>query len=164
MNEASTLLLALTGGNYDIVSWDTRGVGTLTMSVPAMSSSLRMPLTSVPPCSPGDIVCFDNVTDYNTFWNGTIELDGIEYTGDFTDPADTKALLAQATVMGRKYTELGKRCQQHPTGKYMMYIGTAATVRDMIALADALDGPGSPVNYAGISYGTLLGAWFVNSK
>lgn len=115
-------------------------------------------------CSPGDIVCFDNVTDYNTFWNGTIELDGIEYTGNFTDPADTKALLAQATVMGRKYTELGKRCQQHPTGKYMKYIGTAATVRDMIALADALDGPGSPVNYAGISYGTLLGAWFVNSE
>ncbi|EIW56310.1 alpha/beta-hydrolase [Trametes versicolor FP-101664 SS1] len=142
MNEASTLLLALTGGNYDIVSWDTRGVGTLTI--------------------PGDIVCFDNVTDYNTFWNGTIELDGIEYTGNFTDPADTKALLAQATVMGRKYAELGKRCQQHPTGKYMKYIGTAATVRDMIALADALDGPGSPVNYAGISYGTLLGAWFVN--
>ncbi len=53
MNEASTLLLALTGGNYDIVSWDTRGVGTLTMSVPtSLSQSGRMQLTSVQSLQP----------------------------------------------------------------------------------------------------------------
>ena len=35
---------------------------------------------------------------------------------------------------------------------------------NMVALADALDGEGALVNYVGVSYGTLLGAWFVNSE
>ncbi|OJT15900.1 hypothetical protein TRAPUB_14221, partial [Trametes pubescens] len=144
LDEASDLLVALTGGQYDIVSWDPRGIGNLTI--------------------PGDIFCFSNLDEYNTFWNGTIELNGIEYTGVFTDPVDTEALLSQAALMQRKYEELGQRCQSHPAGKYLKYVGTAATVRDMVALADVLDGPGSPVNYIGLSYGTVLGAWFVNSE
>ncbi|EIW56291.1 uncharacterized protein TRAVEDRAFT_49127 [Trametes versicolor FP-101664 SS1] len=36
-------------------------------------------------------------------------------------------------------------------------------MRDMIALAGALDEPGSPVSYAGVSYKTFLDAWFVNT-
>ncbi|KAL1943423.1 hypothetical protein VTO73DRAFT_4498 [Trametes versicolor] len=142
LDEASDLLVALTGGQYDIVSWDPRGIGNLTF--------------------PGDIFCFSSLDEYNAFWNDTIELDGIEYTGNFTDPADIDALLSQAALMQHKYEELGKRCQSHPTGQYLKYVGTAATVRDMVALADVLDGPGSPVNYIGLSYGTVLGAWFVN--
>ncbi|KAI0369592.1 alpha/beta-hydrolase [Pilatotrama ljubarskyi] len=142
LNGNTSVLLNLTGGNYDIVTWDPRGVGPLTV--------------------PGDIFCFDSVAEYDAFWNGTIEHSGIEMTGTFRDPGDIERLLSQATVMQKKYEEFGRRCLQHPTGKYLRYVGTAATVRDMVALADELDGPGSPVNYAGISYGTVLGAWFVN--
>ncbi|KAI8974213.1 TAP-like protein-domain-containing protein [Trametes punicea] len=142
LDQSSGLLLTVSGGRYDIVSWDPRGVGPLTV--------------------PGDIYCFDSSEEYNTFWNGTIELTGIEMTGNFTDPDDINALLSQAPIMQKKYEDLGERCLQHPTGKYLRYLGTAATVRDMVALADALDGPGAPVNYAGISYGTVLGSWFVN--
>nr|VWP01715.1 Guanine nucleotide-binding protein alpha-4 subunit [Ganoderma boninense] len=135
-------LLNVTGGFYDIVSWDPRGVGPLSF--------------------PGDVYCFDNTDEYDAFFNGTIELSGIEMTGNFTDQADIDALLAQAGTMQRKYVELGRRCQQHSDGKYLRYIGTAATARDLVALADALDGPASPINYYGISYGTILGSWLVN--
>ncbi|KAI0325960.1 alpha/beta-hydrolase [Cubamyces sp. BRFM 1775] len=133
---------SLSGGHYDIVSWDPRGVGPLTI--------------------PGDIQCFKSVEEYNTFWNGTIELTGIEMTGNFTNPHDIKALLSQAPIMQKKYEELGERCLQQPSGRYLEYVGTAATVRDMVAMADVLDGPTAPINFAGLSYGTILGAWFIN--
>ncbi|KAI0350500.1 alpha/beta-hydrolase [Trametes cingulata] len=136
------VLLNLTGGVYDIVSWDPRGVGPLTI--------------------PGDVFCFDSVEEFDTFWSGTIELSGIEMTGNFTDPEDIEALLSQAPIMQEKLEGLGRRCLEQPIGKYLTYVGTAATVRDIVALADALDGPGSPVNYAGASYGTIIGAWLVN--
>ncbi|OSD00758.1 hypothetical protein PYCCODRAFT_1469191 [Trametes coccinea BRFM310] len=138
LKSVASELVALSGGRYDIVSWDLHGVGPLTI--------------------PGDIHCFDSVEEYHTFWEGTIELDGIEMTGNFTDPADIRALLSQAPIMQKRYEELGHRCMQHPTGKYLKYLGSAAAVRDMVALADALDGPDAPINYIGISSGTLLGS------
>ena len=119
--------------------------------------------TPIGPGSPGDVYCFDSVDEYNAFFNGTIEFSGIEMTGNFTDQSDIDALLAQADTMQKKYVELGKKCQEHSDGKYLKYIGTAATVRDLVALVDALDGPEAPINYLGYSYGTILGSWLVNS-
>ncbi|KAI0325950.1 alpha/beta-hydrolase [Cubamyces sp. BRFM 1775] len=142
LDQLRSTVLSLTGGHYDLVSWDPRGVGPLTI--------------------PGDIVCFSSVEDYNTFWDGTIELTGIEMTGNFTDQQDIDALLSQAPVMQRKYEELGERCLRQPSGKYMKYVGTAASVRDMVAMADVLDGPKSLINLFGLSYGTIAGAWFMN--
>ncbi|KAI1791415.1 TAP-like protein-domain-containing protein [Ganoderma leucocontextum] len=139
---SASALLNLARGLYDVVSWDPRGVGPLSI--------------------PGDVYCFDSVAEYDAFFNGTIELRGIEMTGNFTDQSDIDALLAQADTMQQKYVQLGERCQRHSDGKYLKYIGTAATARDLVALADALDGPGTPINYLGYSYGTILGSWFVN--
>lgn len=39
----------------------------------------------------------------------------------------------------------------------------AAAVRDMVAIADYLDGPDKPINYWGFSYGTIIGSYFINS-
>ncbi len=85
-------------------------------------------------------------------------------TGNFSDPDDVQALLAQAPIMQEKYDELARRCLRHPSGKFFRYVGTAATARDIVALADALDGPGSPVNFIGASYGSVLGMWLINSE
>ncbi|KAI0685531.1 Alpha/Beta hydrolase protein [Cerioporus squamosus] len=142
LNSTAALLLDQTGGYYDVVSWDPRGVGTVTV--------------------PGDVFCFDSVEEQQTFFSGTIESTGIEMTGNFTDSADVRNLLAQAGIMQEKYDGLAQRCSQPLDGKYLQYVGTAATARDLAALADALDGPGSPVNYIGLSYGTILGSWFIN--
>ena len=115
-------------------------------------------------CSPGEIFCFDSLEEYNMFFNGTIELTSIEETGNFTDSTDVSALLAQASIMQQKYEEVGKKCLDSPNGKYLKYIGTAAAVRDMVSIANVLDGPDSPINFVGPSYGSLIGSWFVNSK
>lgn len=114
--------------------------------------------------SPGDVNCFASADEQVAFFSGTIEVNGIEQSGNFTDPFDIQTLLAQASQMQQKYEELGKRCLEQPAGKYLRYVGTAATARDVAALADALDGPGSSINYIGLSYGTLLGSWLVNSE
>ena len=113
--------------------------------------------------SPGDTRCFANAEEYDAFFNGTIEITGIEYTGNFDDPADVQRLLSQAPRMQELYEELGQRCLNSSNGRFLRYMGTSATVRDMVSIADALDGPDSPINYFGISYGTMLGAWFINS-
>ncbi|KAI0709118.1 hypothetical protein C8Q76DRAFT_742305 [Earliella scabrosa] len=141
LNLLKDALLWRTGGVYDVVSWDPRGVG---LSIP------------------GHTRCFDSLEEYEAFFNGTLEANGLEYTGNFTDPADIQALLSQAPMMQEKYKELAQRCLDSPNGRYFRYLGTAATVRDLVSIADVIEGPDAPINYYGISYGTLLGAWFVN--
>ena len=65
--------------------------------------------------------------------------------------------------MQEKYDQVGQKCLKK-YGQTLKYIGTAAAARDIISMADAIDGPNAPVNYLGISYGTLIGAWLVNSE
>ncbi|RDX49560.1 alpha/beta-hydrolase [Lentinus brumalis] len=142
VNDNKELLLTVSGGVYDVISWDPRGVGNLT--------------------TPGEIFCFDSLAQYTTFFNGTIEITGIEETGNFTDPADVKTLLRQAPIMQKKYNEVGQKCLRSSSSKFLKYMGTAAAVRDMVSIANVLDGPDAPINYLGTSYGTLIGSWFVN--
>ena len=112
---------------------------------------------------PGEIFCFDSLDEYSALFNGTIQVTGIEMSGTFTDPADLSALFSQSESLQAKFEETGRRCVER-NGDMLKYVGTAATVRDMVAIADALDGPGSLVNYYGDSYGTLIGNVFLNSK
>lgn len=107
--------------------------------------------------------CFGSVEEYDALFAGTIQQAGISMHGDFTDEADIARLLDQANGMQEKYEEMAKRCLTHSDGRYLKYVGSAATARDVVALADALDGPGAPVNYFGFSYGTRMGTWLINS-
>ena len=84
-------------------------------------------------------------------------------TGNFTDPIDLRALFSQADSLQTKYEESVRMCIEK-NGDMLKYLGTAAVVRDIVAMTDALDGPGAPVNFYGISYGTFLGNVLVNSQ
>ncbi|KAI8992877.1 alpha/beta-hydrolase [Trametes punicea] len=134
-------LLNHSGGVYDIVSWDARGIGPYTF--------------------PGDVFCLAD-EEYDSFWNGSIEVTGVNWLGNFTIQTDLDDFYKQAPVIDAQYRAFGEKCLQGPNATTLPYIGTAATVRDMVAIADALQGPGTPINYWGLSYGTIVGSWFIN--
>lgn len=60
-------------------------------------------------------------------------------------------------------SKLVEHCLTQPGADMLAHVGTAATTRDLLAMADAFDGPGSPVNFWGMSYGTLVGAHLLQS-
>ena len=113
--------------------------------------------------SPGEIKCFESLAEYTQLFQGTIQVSGIEMTGNFTDQRDLDVLFGQADTVQSKLEQAAQRCLDR-NGDKLKYVGTAATVRDMVAMADAIRGPGTAINYYGISYGTLVGNLFVNSE
>ena len=112
--------------------------------------------------SPGNVFCLSD-EDFDAFWGDTIEATGINWLDDFTNQTDLDAFRAQGPIMDAKYREFGERCLQGPNATTLQYVGTAATVRDLVGLADAVLGPDTPIYYWGLSYGTVIGAWFANS-
>ncbi|CAE6474631.1 unnamed protein product [Rhizoctonia solani] len=127
------------GGQYDIVSWDPRGIG---QTVPRAD-------------------CFATGTEENLFWEGTIPRAGLEARGNFTDQVDIDAFYEQEDEVDVLLEELGKRCVAYSPDTFQ-YIGSAAGVRDMIAMHDILEEPNKPIDFWGFSYGTVIGIYFVN--
>ncbi|KAF9648255.1 hypothetical protein BDM02DRAFT_3115743 [Thelephora ganbajun] len=135
------ILSNLTGGYYDIVSWDPRGVGYTT---------------------PGLINCFHSSDEYVTFWNGTLVFPQIDIKYGFSDPKDLAYFNSQVNVMEERWKAFGKVCLKHETGQFLPYVGTTATVRDLVAIAEYFDGKGCDINYYGLSYGTTIGNYLIN--
>ena len=80
------------------------------------------------------------------------------------DEQDVKELYSKADLTGQKLKEFMARCQNSTSGPYLKYVGTSSTVRDLVSLGDAILGQGQPINYWGISYGTVIGFNFINSE
>ena len=84
-------------------------------------------------------------------------------SGKFND-RDLNELYSQVDSTDQKLIDFTGRCQNGPVGSYLKYIGTSSTVRDLVSLGDAIVGSGKPIDYWGVSYGTVVGFNFVNSK
>ena len=84
-------------------------------------------------------------------------------TGMFNQQ-DFDELYSQVDSSEQKFTDFGQHCQSGPSGQYLKYIGTSSTVRDLVSLGDAIVGEGEPIDYYGVSYGTVIGFNFVNSR
>ena len=84
-------------------------------------------------------------------------------TGNFTDPGDITALFVGAGTVQDKFEETMRRCLAR-NGELLRYVGTASSARDVASIFDAIDGPGSKINFIGASYGSLMGIWLVNSR
>lgn len=94
--------------------------------------------------------CFKNAGEEDAFWKGTIPRAGLEARGNFTDPADLEAFYAQVPEVDNLLKELGERCLAYSPDTFP-YVGSAATVRDMVALHDYLEGSDKPIDYWGFS-------------
>ena len=80
------------------------------------------------------------------------------------DQQDIKELYSQAGATEAKFQDFNERCVNSPSGPYLKYIGTSSTVLDLVSLGDAIVGEGEPIDYWGVSYGTVLGFNFLNSE
>ncbi|GAB1523590.1 hypothetical protein RhiTH_006740 [Rhizoctonia solani] len=123
------------------LGWDPRGVG---QTIPR-------------------IECFQTGQEQVAFWNGSIVENGLDVRGNFTSQNDLDDFYAQVDQVDHYLQRFGKQCLA-TNADALKHVGTAATVRDMVAIHDILEGPDKPVNFWGLSYGTVLGIYFVNSK
>ena len=63
-----------------------------------------------------------------------------------------------------------KECVDNANTKYWhdfpmhQYTGSVATTRDLVALADYLQGPGTPIHFHGVSQASRIGTHLINSK
>ena len=152
---------AVFNGTYDLISWDPRGVG-FTLYV-SSNSLMTVPLILLS-SSPGAVTCFDSQAEEDAFFNNTI-VRSINYTiaGRF-DEQDQDELFSRTEESSRLLVEFGKRCQQGPVGKFLRFVGTSSTVRDLASLGDRIVGKDKPIDYWGFSYGTVIGMNFLNSE
>lgn len=138
-------------GSFDIVTWDVRG-----MQGEAESGDFHT--------IPAPLSCFSNSREEGQFWWGmmTRHLDTPwNNSTDFHERGDMTLYIDRYEALA----EYPRRChsmQQSVHPDILRYMGTAASVRDLIALADYLQGPGTPVNFWGISSGALIGSYMIN--
>ena len=117
-----------------------------------------------PRSSPGLINCFDSADEFVEVWNGTVVYPQIDIKTGFTDPVDLEYFNSQVSVMDKRWETFGEVCLKHESGQYLPYVGTTATVRDLVAIAEYFDGKGCDINYYGLSYGTTIGNYLINSE
>ncbi|KAG9124179.1 hypothetical protein FRC07_012564 [Ceratobasidium sp. 392] len=139
LGSAGDTIMNAAGGAYDIVSWDPRGVG---RTYPKVE-------------------CFATMEDARALWGRSLFWIGLEARGNFTDPADLQAFYDYVPGVDQELLAFGKQCLQYMPDTFQ-YLGTAAAVRDMVAMHDYLEGPDKPINYWGLSYGTVIGIYMVN--
>ncbi|PIL33664.1 hypothetical protein GSI_04287 [Ganoderma sinense ZZ0214-1] len=143
--ERGEVLHDSTGGEYDIVVWDARGKGT--------------PLDTL--TVPGPVTCFTNTTERNEFYDRAAAELGFAAEWDYN--------LEYRHMQGDKDIEqwyaVQKKVVEHCLGRtdtsMLPYMGTAASARDLAAMADAFDGPGSLINFWGIGHGSLIGSYLL---
>ncbi|KIJ54276.1 hypothetical protein M422DRAFT_64360 [Sphaerobolus stellatus SS14] len=160
--ELASAIGILTNGQYDVVAlflklqltqlgWDPRGFNQT---------------------SPKLTCGFQSLEERTDFFNGTIINDGIEARGNFTDKIELDNFFSTLDQTDEIITKFGQKCLKD-NGAFLKYLGTTAVVRDIVSMADCLDGPAKPArtpfhNYDFhftdyfVSYGSVIGAYLVN--
>ena len=113
--------------------------------------------------SPGHVKCFTNDEERAAFYRRASKELGIE-------PAwgeRMEFLQEQKYEDAKNWLQLQSmmidECLRKQNGTILSYLGTVVTVRDLVAMADAFDGPGSAVNFWGTDSGTLIGEYLLQS-
>ncbi|KAI0334252.1 hypothetical protein GY45DRAFT_1318728 [Cubamyces sp. BRFM 1775] len=135
-----------TQGKYDLVVWNTRGNS---KNLDDLTASRQ-------------VQCFDAERDVEQFYLRASKDLGIDLPawGD-----DKEFLQAQTYEDAKNWLRLQSMvvedCVRKQNTTMLSYMGTAASVRDMVAMADFFDGPGSPINFWGIESGARVGQYLL---
>ncbi|ORY25454.1 hypothetical protein BCR39DRAFT_544153 [Naematelia encephala] len=135
----------LTGGDYDIVGWDPRGVN---MSTPRAT-------------------CFSNALE-EAEWQSNLPIryelpSSLPGAPDISQEERRARFEEQLGGLLESMESLAGKCYGlTETGGIWDYMDSASNARDLARMTDVLDGPGAPINYRGYSYGTLLGQYLIN--
>ena len=84
-------------------------------------------------------------------------------TGKFNDE-DRNELYSRVDQTEQKIKDFTAKCQSGPSGPHLPYLGTSSSVRDLVSLGDAIVGADKPIDFWGVSYGSLVGFHFLNSE
>ena len=114
--------------------------------------------------SPGEVTCFDSIEEDATFWENTVVSYINETVSGKFDQQDLNELYSRVDSTEQKVKDLTSHCQSGPVGPYLKYLGTSSTIRDLVSLGDAIVGKSGPIDFWGISYGTVIAFNFLNSE
>ncbi|KAG8680216.1 hypothetical protein FRC08_016451, partial [Ceratobasidium sp. 394] len=135
---AGPALAELLDDRYDIVSWDPRGINGTTPGVDCFASQTAQ-----------DLALAHTYTDI-----------GFE-ARNLSDPIDRAVYTQQVRKADAENAVVAELCLNR-TGEALRHVGTATVVRDLELLSRVIEGPETPVNFWGFSYGTVVGEYFVN--
>ncbi|KAL2071943.1 hypothetical protein VTL71DRAFT_11286 [Oculimacula yallundae] len=138
-NGAGSAVSTLTGGLYDIIGWDPRGVGKTT------------PL----------LECFPNASaEYN--FSKALPGGPNLWLGMFSNSSYDAEVTKRITEFDNSVAGLSKACAAQ--NSEALYTSSAAYVaRDMAAIVTALDGNNAKLNYWAFSYGAIYLAEFIQA-
>ncbi|KAI0655670.1 hypothetical protein C8Q70DRAFT_408563 [Cubamyces menziesii] len=134
-----------TQGKYDLVVLGTRG------------NRGRADLST----SSGQVDCFDTVEEKQAFYLRASEELGTEPAWDDQMHFIREQTHEDAKNWLRIQSMVVEECIRKQNTTTLSYMGTAATVRDLVALADFFDGPNSAINFWGLESGALVGQYLL---
>ena len=110
--------------------------------------------------------CFENAPERTKFYKRTFrqELlyepewieDGTVTWSDLQGPEDVRMFL-------RAQEKFIKHCLGKMNPALLKHVGTAATVRDLVVMADVFDGPEAPINLWTEAHGSVVASYLMKS-
>lgn len=139
LNGAGEAISNITGGFYDIIGWDPRGVGS---AQPVLQ-------------------CFATAGEEYEASQDLPAAAEVAY-GQFSNQYYMPSYNAAMEEFDSVTAQLAAACASY--NSTALYTSSAAyVVRDMAAIVDALDGKDALLNYWGLSYGTIFGVEFIQT-
>ncbi|KAH7345035.1 TAP-like protein-domain-containing protein [Rhizoctonia solani] len=131
------------GTDYDIIGFDSRGMGSTTPTV----------------------TCFKSREEKDTFYRNTVfELGYTQPPNVNKDPFARFDLVQQYRQAISMFETQAKLCTLNMPdgGASLKYMGTSTVARDIEYMSRVITGADTPINYYGGSYGSILGSYLVN--